>query len=515
MKTSQFPSQTSLPSDAVIPYVSGSTNYTIALANFQASLGVTGTISQEGVTGTPVLDVQGAAKKIRNLNSGFGIAIDLNEENGIDISTDFTFNDAVAAIVDDPLSSSPVFRSIVAGAGINVSEEAGRITISESGAPVGANVVVVYSESDFSTQDATTITLSSNTAYIFAAPVSTAKRFIVGSGVTITSYTNFVQTLEYTGTDVMFTIASGNVAIYALRFRCPNGTVFSHAGNGQLQMERSACLSCVNVGTITAAGVTSLNWTNCSFPAISGNGLVLSGTFFVCSFTKQYHQTTNASGILFDITGAIFSAFEIADAEFIGVAGTKALKGAAASANIISGSVATVRDSNLSGGGSTPLTGITISDIRWVFAGNGGTEDTIEDALIFFRNNVTATAIGVTNTPYLVAGTWVQSRVSKFTSTSAGRATFTAERAITVPVDVALQLKMASGGTVNVTTYLAKNGSVISDSAITSSVSSSSLTGVNIHWQITLNPNDYLEVFVANNTNTVGVIADQALLRIR
>lgn len=514
MKTSQFPAQTSLPSDAIIPYVSGSTNYTITLANFQSSLGLTGTISQEGVTGTPVLDVQGASKKIRNLNSGFGIAIDLNEQNGIDISTDFTFNDFGAAIVDDPLSSSPVFRSLVAGAGINISEEAGRITISESGAPIGANAVSIYSVSDFATQDATTITLADNTAYIFSAPITTAKRFIVGNNVTLTSYTNFVNTLSYTGSGVMFTCV-GNMSIKDIIFSCASGTVFNYTGAGQLNIERSTCSACVNVGTVTASGVTSLNMTNCAFPAITGNGFVITGAMFICSFTKQYHQTNNASGILFDITGATFYAFEMGDVEFIGVSGTKALKGAASSANINSGSVATVKDSNFSGGGATPLTGISNTDIRWVFSGNGGIEDTIEDALIFFRNNVTATAIGVTNTPYLVAGTWVQSRASKFTTTAAGRATFTAERAITVPVDIALQLKMASGGTVNVTTYLAKNGSVISDSAITSSVSSSSLASVNIHWQLTLQPNDYLEVFVANNTNTIGVIADQALLRIR
>lgn len=86
MKTSQFPAQTSLPSDAIIPYVSGSTNYTITLANFQASLGVTGTISQLGTEGVPVLDIQGSAKRIRNLVAGDGIDIQINENDEIVIS---------------------------------------------------------------------------------------------------------------------------------------------------------------------------------------------------------------------------------------------------------------------------------------------------------------------------------------------------------------------------------------------------------------------------------------------
>lgn len=86
MKTSQFPSQTSLPTDAVIPYVSGSTNYTITLSNFQASLGVTGTISQLGSEGVPVLDIQGSANRIRNLVPGTGIDIQINENDEIVIS---------------------------------------------------------------------------------------------------------------------------------------------------------------------------------------------------------------------------------------------------------------------------------------------------------------------------------------------------------------------------------------------------------------------------------------------
>lgn len=86
MKTSQFPKQTSLPSDAVIPYVSGNTNYTITLTNFQASLGVTGSISQLGAGGVPILDVQGSANKIRNLVAGSGIDIQINESDEIVIS---------------------------------------------------------------------------------------------------------------------------------------------------------------------------------------------------------------------------------------------------------------------------------------------------------------------------------------------------------------------------------------------------------------------------------------------
>jgi len=514
MKTSQFPAQTSLPSDAVIPYVSGNTNYTITLANFQNSLGVSGTIAQTGTNGVPVLDVQGSSKLIRNLVGGFGVDIQENELNGITISTAFTFDEDGAALVDDPSSSTPTFRSIVAGAGINVSEEAGRITISESGAPVGANTVVIYSVSDFAVQDATTITLQANTKYIFGAKVTTSKRFIINDGVNITG-AGFPVVLEYTGSDVLFTSVNANWLINQFVFDCPSGTIFNKSGSGVGIMDASQCKSCVNIGTLGGSGFSAVNFTNNQFSLVTGQGFVFAGSQIVCSLTKLFINTTSASAKGLDFGTSVFNDIEVENYEFFGIAGSYAISAQSDSSNVASGKVATVSNSGLNGGSSSALSGISNSATRWEFVGNSGVSNTIEDALLFFRNNVTQTVIGVSNTPYIVAGTWVQSRVSKFTTTAAGRATLVSERAIVVPVDIAAQLKMASGGSVNVTVYLAKNGAVISDSAITASVSSSSFTGVNIHWQLTLNPNDYLEVFVANNTNTVNVIADQALLRIR
>ena len=59
-KISQFLQHDFIPVGSKFTYISGGTNYQILDSDFYASLGVTGTIVQDGaVTGTPILDTAG------------------------------------------------------------------------------------------------------------------------------------------------------------------------------------------------------------------------------------------------------------------------------------------------------------------------------------------------------------------------------------------------------------------------------------------------------------------------
>lgn len=189
------------------------------------------------------------------------------------------------------------------------------------------NVVAINTEADFPIQDATTITLSPNTGYLLGGLVTTAKRFIVGANVTLTSAVLTATTLVYTGTGNMFTATSGNFAIVDTIFSCPSGTVFNCSGVGILILERSTCNACVNVGTVTGGGVESLNWTNCAFPSISSQGLQFFGSFFVNSFTKIFMSSTSPSFVGVDLGSAVFYNVEIENIELFGVSGSVGIKG--------------------------------------------------------------------------------------------------------------------------------------------------------------------------------------------
>lgn len=397
----------------------------------------------------------------------------------------------------------------------------GKIAYSSlSGLPtLAANTIVVNNLADFPIQDATTITLSDNTCYVLGSLISTSKRFIVGSGVTLTSFTNFAQTLEYTGSGVMFTNSGGNFAIFDIRYSCPNGTVFSYTGAGILLLERTACLSCVNVGAITSSGTTSLNWINNSFPVITGQGLQFFGTFFVMSFTKIFMSGTSASFIGVDLGSSSFYNIEVANIELFGISGSIGIKGLANSGNIQVGSVATVDHANFAGNLMTPLSGITPSDIRWHFEGNAKVEDTMDDAIIYFSGNTTNTVIVASSTngsnAVKVAGTWQIGRTSKFAATSAGRITYLGEGTTTAPVDVSVHLIAVSGASIRVKVYIYKNGVIQPAASSAADISGSTSKNLTIPWQITFNQNDYIEVFVENQNNGNDILVEDAILRIR
>lgn len=98
VKQSNFTAQTSIVSGSYIGFFANGYNYKISYDNFLSGLGVTGTIEQDGdVTGVPVLDVDGTINKIRNLEAGTGIAIEVSAENGITISTTQSSDEYVSA----------------------------------------------------------------------------------------------------------------------------------------------------------------------------------------------------------------------------------------------------------------------------------------------------------------------------------------------------------------------------------------------------------------------------------
>lgn len=129
-KKSGFIASTTIPSGSYLDFVVNGQNLSIKDTDFFAALAVTGAIEQEGnPVGAPVLDKQGSLNAIRNITGGFGINAAIDSYNGIELSTDFSFNETGATLVDDVDAASPVFRSIVSGSGITATGATGTITL--------------------------------------------------------------------------------------------------------------------------------------------------------------------------------------------------------------------------------------------------------------------------------------------------------------------------------------------------------------------------------------------------
>ena len=377
-------------------------------------------------------------------------------------------------------------------------------------------ITFVSEEADFPVQDATTITLEAGKIYQYTASFTTAKAFIVGNNSKVTAFNFFSPTLTYSGTGSMFTGTDASFSINECRISCPNAQVanFTDTAGGLFSflMNTVSITAAAKLGTFNNLQTVQVN--NSSSISM-GDGLSFTGSAsIIITIDKLFMSSTNASFEGVDFGTAIAQTIEISDLICVGPAGSIGIKGAALSANVPSGVEATVTGCNLSAV-TTPLSGITVDDIRWKFTDNSAISDTLEDGLLSFNGSVTETTITTINTPVIVNATWAVIRSSKFTGTTGGRLTFNGQRSITVPIDVAIGIISVGGGAIDVSIYLAKNGSVITASKTTVAISGSTQRTLSIPWQDSISTNDYYEIYVENNSGTTNVIVETGRLRIR
>jgi len=379
------------------------------------------------------------------------------------------------------------------------------------------SAIFVGAEADFPTQDATTITLDAGTPYVLTAPITTAKRFIVERETLLTGRTLYGNLLTYTGTNAMFTVTDGSFQFDNLLVTCPTAKLFdvnyAASGGGQVVLSRFRTLACAQYGTFNNTSAILIN--------IAGafdcdQGIVLSGSGGLILALSQFNMISTSPTFKGLDLGATSWAIAIELSNFVtqGPSGAFGISGLASSGNLAANRLAMVSVSEAVGG-LTPLENITVDDVRWLFKDNTGYQNTFRDALIYFRSNSTDTVITTASTPVLVAGTWIEERSSQFTTTAAGRITFNAELTQVFPVDVSFGLVAATGGAgINIRVYIAVNGSIISAASIAVTTdSSTSRTGF-IPWQLELSQNDYIEIWLENNTNTTDVTVEDITVRI-
>ena len=134
-------------------------------------------------------------------------------------------------------------------------------------------------------------------------------------------------------------------------------------------------------------------------------------------------------------------------------------------------------------------------------------------ASVSMAGNATATVIASTATPVKVAGTFVVGDISTgWTATTNGRITHTGPTGRHI-VNAIATLDVASGSNHLISLFIAKNGAVIS-TKMTDTVSSGLPRAIATFANLVLNQNDYVELFVRNESTTTSVIAVNAVLSV-
>jgi hypothetical protein len=382
--------------------------------------------------------------------------------------------------------------------------------------PQGNSTQVVNSISDFPTPAGGVITLADDTTYVLGAAMSTADRFQMGDNTAITGNI-YHNTLTYTGSGSMFTGVDVTSTFVNARFNCASGEVFNFedtvGGIKSFFAQQVIVENCAKWGTFDDMLLWEQNSTSC---LNAGDGVTFLGTNnLIFSASKFALASTDVAFVGLDLGTSVAQTIEFENVILNGVSGATGISGAAANANVPVGAVATVDRCEFQGA-LTPLSGITTDDVRWRFAGNTpNVKDTQPDAMVSINGNATATTISVATTPVLAAGTWTDERSSHFTNTTGGRITYNGERSLTTPIQVTATVDVASGTNKTVRVYIAKNGTVYTNSGISALVDAGSPISLVSLWQDSLAENDYLEVFVANDTDTVDVTLVDAVFLAR
>ena len=126
-------------------------------------------------------------------------------------------------------------------------------------------------------------------------------------------------------------------------------------------------------------------------------------------------------------------------------------------------------------------------------------------AQVTMQANATATTIATSGTAVKVAGTWLVQTESNFTGDTTGRLTYNGGTTEVISANVSITFEHAGSGSDDLAVYIAKNGSVLTASKLTRAVTGNNRGNVGTFFNVSMTADDYLEVFVANDSDTSDI----------
>lgn len=374
------------------------------------------------------------------------------------------------------------------------------------------NLIPVNDLSGFPAPIGGVITLLGGKEYKCGADIDLGtNRIVMGSGTVLSGIDNAVVTLSRAGTGDLITALNVAWKVKGLTLSTSSGSIFNQSDNtGTIFRVVDCVFSAASFGVFNSSSDSIARFTNVS-GAVSSSGSAINGSWSI--WLWEVSSVTISLGNWFDIGIATFQAF-IADTIVISLAaGANFLKGTAGSANIKPGGIGQVR-TILNTGLGTLLDTITIDDALWEFFHNPNIQDTRPDALMSMQGNATNTVISGLGVYALVAGTWVNKGTSQYGFTSAGRLDYQGGKNSKVPLTYSLSAEPVSGNAKIMAFQFAINGVLIPDSKRTGSADAGKPANITMVWQNSFSTNDYVEIFVTNDTDGIHVLVSSAIGRI-
>ena len=373
--------------------------------------------------------------------------------------------------------------------------------------------VLVNSTSDLPTPVSGSYPLEDNKIYVFANDVDLGSvDFDMEENTAVVGLDTIVITLTYTGATPLFNSSDSTVSVKNLNILHPNADLFSFSDSGS-ETIRVVDVTSTGKSIGTLSGTNSLaRFTNFS-PSLTTNGMSFSGNWKVFVFEPSFADI--AAGIFFNLGSATFDNFAVTQPNIEIQTGATFLSGAVSSANINTGGRGIVSLGSFSGAG-TILSGVTEEDALWEFFHNDDIRDTRPDALLSLQGNAVAETITVAGTPVKVTGnnTWVDERSSQSTSDNTGKSTYNGGKPVVVPITMRGSVEPSLGTNKLISLYVAINGTPVTNSKATANCDAGDPKSITVIWQVEAQPNDFVEMYVSNDTDTTNVLVSSAVIRI-
>ncbi len=377
------------------------------------------------------------------------------------------------------------------------------------------NVVNVRSKDDFPTAVGWFHELLAKTQYVLGNDVTITDKIKYANWTSIIWNWVFGSVLTYSGTWTMINSEDNRASISNITLDAPNWKVYDITENivttGTFLIENVQVLECEDYGTFDVSN-TIINNSNCLNCKTSW--IVMAWTWAILSIKEFFMSSATAWIKFLDLWSFVASTIEIQNMITVWLTGWSPaiwISWLASSWNVTTWNIASVESCEFLWN-ITPLENITVSDIRWGFNKNSANvPDTRTVAGMNIPSAQTVAIVGI-STPVIVndANTswtdiWSLKTARKFEfSASLGRMTYKWEKPIYVNISATATVEKVWGGTDSICWYIAKNGTIVTDSK--ACTENSTPTSIPVQTGLDLVTDDFIEFAVENETTTADII---------
>lgn len=365
--------------------------------------------------------------------------------------------------------------------------------------------VFVDSAADFPPANGGVITLVDNVTYFVTTSVDLqGSRLVGGQNTTILGGSSENCRLKSTGlTGTALITSEWSLPMRGITLEADIALNLDATANANQALDWFGVnfTDCATVGTIK--GYTNFIMTDSAF--LNSSGLTFDGSIGTIGVTQSlFDAASGGTAIILPATLTVTRRFRIIYSSFVALSGETALNVSTSATIPVEGYI--LDNCNFSGGG-TYTTGVAFSDNKARWDNNRGIQNSAAIGFMYMQNNATATTVASVGVAYKAAGTTTNDAITqKFTHTS-NRLTYTG--ALSRDFRVLVAATITSGANNEVGLYIAKNGTVIGNSEqyITANAAGRA-EGGGCQTVISLATNDYLELFVENDTAATNITVE-------